>query len=63
MPLPVIASLLLLPAARAEGVERPSLPFRSLAGEDGVHVLYSNPALLNFDRDAGYAVYYDTRDG
>ncbi len=60
MPLPVIASLLLLPAARAGGVERPELPFRSLAGEDGVHVLFSNPALMNFDRDAGYALYYDS---
>ncbi|MDP2306370.1 MAG: signal peptide peptidase SppA [Pseudomonadota bacterium] len=60
MPIPVLAPLLLLPAAYAEGVERPTLPFRSLAGEDGVHVMYSNPALMNFDRDAGYAVYYDT---
>lgn len=61
MPLPVIVPLLLMPAARAGGVERPELPFRSLAGEDGVHVLYSNPALMNFDRDSGYALYYDAR--
>ncbi|MES2638252.1 MAG: signal peptide peptidase SppA [Myxococcota bacterium] len=60
MPIPVLATLLLLPGARAQGVERPTLPFRSLAGEDGVHVMYSNPALMNFDRDAGYAAYYDT---
>jgi protease-4 len=60
MPIAVLASLLLLPTARAQGVERPTLPFRSLAGEDGVHVLYSNPALMNFDRDAGYGVYYDS---
>lgn len=43
-----------------DGPERPTLPFRSVAGEDGVHVLYTNPALMNFDRDAGYAAYYDT---
>lgn len=60
MPMPVVATLLLLPGVRAQGVERPKLPFRSLAGEDGVHVMYSNPALMNFDRDAGYAVYFDT---
>lgn len=50
-------------AAVGMSPERPTLPFRSLAGEDGVHTLYSNPALLNFDRDAGYGVYYDTSDG
>lgn len=60
MPFPVLAALLVLPGARAQGVERPTLPFRSLAGEDGVHVMFSNPALMNFDRDSGYAVYYDT---
>ncbi len=60
MPIPVLATFLFLPGAHAQGVERPTLPFRSLAGEDGVHVMYSNPALMNFDRDAGYAVYYDT---
>lgn len=46
--------------AHAQSAERPTLPFRSLAGEDGVHVLYSNPGLMNFDRDPGYALYYDT---
>lgn len=46
--------------AWGQSAERPTLPFRSLAGEDGVHVLYTNPALMNFDRDAGYALYYDT---
>lgn len=51
---------LVLHAARAQGVERPTLPFRSLAGEDGVHVLYGNPSLMNFDRDAGYAAWYDS---
>ncbi len=40
--------------------ERPDLPFKSLAGEDGVHVLFQNPALMNFDRDPGYAFYYRT---
>ncbi|MDP2317280.1 MAG: signal peptide peptidase SppA [Pseudomonadota bacterium] len=60
MPIPVLATFLLLPGAHAQGVERPTLPFRSLAGEDGVHVMYSNPALMNFDRDGAYAVYYDT---
>lgn len=60
MPFPALVTLLLIPAVRAEAVERPSLPFRSLAGEDGVHVLYSNPALMNFDRDPGYALYYDS---
>ncbi|MSP54417.1 MAG: signal peptide peptidase SppA [Myxococcales bacterium] len=40
--------------------ERPDLPFKSLAGEDGVHVLFQNPALMNYDRDAGYAAYYRT---
>lgn len=64
-----ISALLLLAAplahaadgdAVASGAERPTLPFRSVAGEDGVHTLYTNPSLMNFDRDAGYAVYYDT---
>jgi len=50
-----------LPAAAfAQSAERPVMPFRGLAGEDGVHVLYANAALMNFDRDPGYAVYYDT---
>jgi hypothetical protein len=26
-----------------------------------VHTLYVNPALMNFDRDAGLGAYYDTR--
>ena len=42
--------------ARAQSAERPVLPFRGLAGEDGVHVLYTNPALMNYDRDPGYAL-------
>ncbi|MFZ5475979.1 MAG: signal peptide peptidase SppA [Myxococcota bacterium] len=59
--MPSLLTLLLVSAtARAQSVERPVLPFRSVAGEDGVHVLYSNPSLMNFDRDPGYAVYYDT---
>lgn len=52
---------LLLCSAWAAGSERPTLPFWSGAGEDGVHVLYMNPALMGFDRDASYGVYYDTR--
>lgn len=44
----------------ASSSERPDLPFKSLAGEDGVHVLFQNPALMNFDRDPGYAFYYRT---
>ncbi len=62
MPL-ALAPLLLLAAARGEGVERPVLPFRSLAGEDGVHVLYSNPALMNFDTDPGFGLFYDASGG
>lgn len=50
---------LLLPIAAAQSVERPVLPFRSVAGEDGAHVLYANPALMNFDRDAMYGAWYD----
>ncbi|GDX78634.1 hypothetical protein LBMAG42_04450 [Deltaproteobacteria bacterium] len=53
---------LLATAAFAEPVERPELPFKGAAGEDGAHTLYFNPALLNFDRDPVYAVYYDTAD-
>lgn len=45
-------------AAEPTSAERPSLPFKSLAGEDGVHVLFQNPALMNFDRDAEYGFYY-----
>src|SRR5687768_4368007 len=52
-----LSLLVLTAAARAQSVERPTLPFRSIAGEDGVHTLYLNPALLNFDRDAGYAAW------
>lgn len=46
--------------ALAQSAERPDLPFRSAAGEDGAHVLYLNPALMNFDRDAMYAAWYQT---
>ncbi len=49
-------------AAAADPVERPSLPFHSVAGEDGAHTMFSNPALLNFDQDPVYAVYYGTSD-
>lgn len=69
MPAPrrIISRLVLLGlglpgGAWAQSAERPVLPFKSLAGEDGVHVLYSNPALMNFDRDPGYAFYYDTTE-
>ncbi len=51
---------LLTSAAMAQSVERPVLPFRSVAGEDGAHVLYQNPALMNFDRDAMYGAWYDS---
>ena len=56
--------LLLAPLALADDapVERPNLPFRSVAGEDGAHTLFSNPSLLNFDRDPVYAAWYDTTD-
>lgn len=56
--------LLLARIALAEDVpvERPVLPFRSVAGEDGAHTLYANPALLNFDRDPVYAAWYDSTD-
>ncbi len=47
-------------SASTTSAERPDLPFKSLAGEDGVHVLFENPALMNFDRDPGYAFYYRT---
>lgn len=47
-------------AAATTSSERPDLPFKSLAGEDGVHVLFQNPALMNFDRDANFAFYYRT---
>jgi protease-4 len=61
--MPLSASLLLLLSpAWAQGVERPTLPFVSLAGEDGVHVLYSNPALMNFDQDPGFAAWYGSSD-
>ncbi len=47
-------------AASTTTAERPDLPFKSVAGEDGVHVLFQNPALMNFDRDPGYAFFYRT---
>lgn len=56
-----LGALAPLPAL-AQAAARPTLPFPGLAGEDGVHVLYTNPGLMNFDRDAGYAVYYDYSD-
>jgi protease-4 len=55
-----IIALLLAPTVRAEPPERPELPFKSVAGEDGAHVLFRNASLMNFDRDPVYAVYYDT---
>ena len=54
--------LLLASASFATPVERPELPFKSVAGEDGAQTLYFNPALLNFDRDPVWAAYYDTAD-
>lgn len=54
--------LLLALRAYAEPVERPGLPFVGAAVEDGAHTLYLNPALLNFDRDPVYGVYYGTQD-
>ncbi len=54
--------LLLAAQALAETVERPGLPFHGAALEDGAHTLYLNPALLNFDRDPSYGVYYGTAD-
>ena len=55
--------LLLLPLSWAGSLsvaDRPLFPFRSAAGEDGVHVLYQNPSLLSYDRDAMYGAYFDT---
>ena len=49
-------------ASGAVPVERPVLPFKSVAGEDGAHTLYTNPALLNFDTDPVYAAYFDSSD-
>jgi protease-4 len=54
---------LALPAfAQDAPVERPLLPFRSVAGEDGAHTLFTNPALLGFDTDPVYAAFLDTTD-
>lgn len=50
---------LLTPSALADSAERPPLPFHSTAGEDGAHTLYTNPALMNFDRDSMSGAYYD----
>jgi protease-4 len=44
--------------AWAQEADRPALPFPSVAGEDGAHVLYTNPANLWFDRDAMSAAWY-----
>ncbi len=52
--------LFALTRALAEPVERPELPFRGVAGEDGAHTLYLNPALLSFDRDPLFATWYGT---
>ncbi len=59
-----VAGMLLALAlhAQADPVERPVLPFHSVAGEDGAHTMYTNPSLLNFDRDPVYAAYYGTAD-
>ena len=51
---------LFLPLAVAQDLERPDLPFRSIAGEDGAHVLYENVALLNFDRDPMTGFYFQS---
>lgn len=56
----MLVALLLCPPSQAQSAERPDLPFRSIAGEDGAHVLYANPALMNFDRDGMYAAWYQT---
>lgn len=56
----VLALVLAASPALAQSAERPDLPFRSIAGEDGAHVLYSNPSLMNFDRDGMYAAWYQT---
>lgn len=54
--------LLLAPFARAEDVPvsapaRPETGIRGIAGEDGLHTFWSNPALLNFDRDGTAGLY------
>lgn len=58
--------LLLLANASAAPIttpDRPTFPFRSIAGEDGVHVMYQNPALMSYDRDPMFGLYYDTQSG
>ncbi|HND34521.1 MAG TPA: hypothetical protein PLA94_31175, partial [Myxococcota bacterium] len=50
-------------AAPLTAPERPVFPFRSVAGEDGVHVMYQNPSLMSFDRDAMYGAYFETVGG
>ena len=57
MTLPALALLLVAPG-RAQPVERTDPGVRGLAGEDGPHTLWTNPALLGFDRDDVLAGYY-----
>ncbi len=54
--------LLLVLHVLAAPVERPALTFHGAAGEDGAHTLYLNPALLNFDRDPVFGLYYGLED-
>ncbi|MEN9785891.1 MAG: hypothetical protein RLZZ299_1155 [Pseudomonadota bacterium] len=59
----LVALALSAPFAAAAPAERPTLPFTSLASEDGTPAAWVNPALLGFDRDRGSGVYYATGDG
>ncbi len=59
----LVALVLSVPMATAAPAERPTLPFASLANEDGSPAAWVNPALLAFDRDRGNGVYYATGDG
>ncbi len=53
---------LILPTLAAPA-ERPHLPFHGVAAEDGAHTYWVNPALMNFDRDASWGLYYDRGAG
>jgi protease-4 len=67
MTLPALA-LLLVRTGLAQPLERTDPGIRGLAGEDGPHTFWTNPALLGFDRDPTLAGYYarglgaDTQD-
>ncbi len=59
--IPALLSLVL--PTLAAPAERPQLPFHGVAAEDGAHTYWVNPALMNFDRDASWGLYYDRGAG